>query len=492
MAIARMTADEAATLIKNNDNVGFGGFTHAGCPKAVPLALARRAQDEHRKGNPFMINVIAGASTGDSLDGALARANAIKLRTPYQSNAYVREAINNDEIDFFDLHLSAMAQQVRNGVYGAIDVAVLEACDVTENGEIVLTGGVGIAPTMASLAKIVIVELNSWHPKELRGIHDLLELPLPPFRDIIPIRKVSDKIGRDCIKLDPAKIVIVETHIENEGEILDALTDVTKHIGDNLANFIVHEMRCGRIPVTGLPFQLGVGNTANAALFALGEKKEIPALSFYTEVMQDAIINMLENGQATIASAVSMSVTKPCVDRVYKNLPFFKDKLILRTPEITNSPEVVRRLGVISMNTAIEVDIFGNVNSSHIMGKKIMNGIGGSGDFTRNAHTSIFLTSSTTKGDKISKIVPMVSHTDHSEHSVGVIVTEYGVADLRGKTPRQRAMCIIENCAHPNYRPLLREYLKSAGKGQTPVNLYTCFAFHKAFMETGDMQNAEL
>lgn len=487
-----MTADEAATLIKNNYNVGFGGFTHAGCPKAVPLALAKYAERKHAEGEPFKINVIAGASTGDSLDGALARADAINLRTPYQSNPYVREAVNEDRIDFFDLHLSSMAQQVRKGLYGQIDVAILEACDVTEDGEIVLTGGVGIAPTMASLAKIVIVELNRWHPKELRGIHDLLELALPPFRNVISIKQVSDKVGRDCVQVDPNKIVIVETYIENEGEILDPLTDVTQRIGDHLANFIVQEIRCGRIPHTGLPFQLGVGNTANAALFALGERKEIPILSFYTEVIQDAIINMLESDKAKIASAVSLSVTKPCIDRIYNDLSFYKEKLILRTPEITNSPEVIRRLGVISMNTAIEVDLFGNVNSSHIMGKKIMNGIGGSGDFTRNAYTSIFLTTSTTKDDRISKIVPMVSHTDHSEHSVGVIVTEYGVADLHGKTPRQRAMLIIENCAHPKYRPLLREYLKSAGKGQTPVNLYNSFAFHKAFMETGDMQNAVL
>lgn len=492
MAIVKITAEEAAALIKDNDTVGFGGFTHAGCPKAVPLALAKRAEEEHARGNSFKLNVIAGGSTGDNIDGALTRANAIKLRTPYQSNVYLREAINNNEVEFFDLHLSYMGQQLRNGVYGNIDVAIIEAAEVTESGEIILTSAVGIAPTIASLAKIVIVELNSWHPKELRGIHDLTELKSPPYRDMIAIRSVSDRIGKDHIQIDPSKIVIVETCIENGGEILEPLNDVTEAIGYNLAEFIVQEIKSGRIPASGLPFQLGVGNTANAALLAMGNHKDIPVVNFYTEVIQDAIIDLLENGQANLASAVSLSVSKSCINKIYDNLPFFKEKLILRTPEITNSPEVSRRLGVISMNTAIEIDIYGNVNSSHIMGNKLMNGIGGSGDFTRNAYTSIFLTTATTKADKISKIVPMVTHTDHSEHSVSIIVTEYGVADLRGKSPRQRAVSIIENCAHPKYRPLLREYLKNAGKGHIPFDLYNAFAFHKAFLETGDMLNATL
>jgi len=162
----------------------------------------------------------------------------------------------------------------------------------------------------------------------------------------------------------------------------------------------------------------------------------------------------------------------------------------LRTSEISNHPEVIRRLGIISMNTAIEADIFGNINSTHVTGNKIMNDLGGSGDFTRNAYISIFLTPSTAKNGAISAIVPMVSHVDHNEHSVKVLITEQGVADLRGKSPGERAVCIIENCAHPDYRPLLHNYLNSGLKGQTPVNLNNAFTFHKAFLETGNMRNA--
>ena len=125
--------------------------------------------------------------------------------------------------------------------------------------------------------------------------------------------------------------------------------------------------------------------------------------------------------------------------RVTDNLQFFRQRIVLRPQEISNNPEVVRRLGIISINTAIEVDLFGNVNSTHVMGRQMMNGIGGSGDFTRNAYLSIFTCPSTAKGGKISTIVPLVSHMDHSEHSVQIVVTEQGVADLRGKDPHERA-----------------------------------------------------
>jgi acyl-CoA hydrolase len=164
---------------------------------------------------------------------------------------------------------------------------------------------------------------------------------------------------------------------------------------------------------------------------------------------------------------------------------------VLRTSEISNNPGLIRRLGIISLNTAIEVDLFGSVNSTHVNGTKMMNGIGGSGDFTRNAYLSVFLTPSTAKDGAISCIVPKVTHEDHTEHSVKIVVTEYGVADLRGKDPRNRAIELIEKCAHPDYRSLLHEYLDRGVKGHIPQDLYACFAFHHAFRETGSMLNTD-
>ena len=161
--------------------------------------------------------------------------------------------------------------------------------------------------------------------------------------------------------------------------------------------------------------------------------------------------------------------------------------MVLRPGEISNNPEIVRRLGIITINTALEADIFGNVNSTHVVGTKMMNGIGGSGDFTRNSYISIFTCPSVAKGGNISAIVPMVSHLDHSEHSVDILITEQGVADLRGKSPIQRAKEIIENCANPAYKQLLWDYLNMTKNVHTPLNLKACFGFHLEFIKSGNM-----
>ena len=499
MALKFITAEEAATYVHHDDNVGFSGFTPAGCPKVVPGAIAKRAIEEHEKGNPFKIGMFTGASTGDKLDGELARANAIKFRTPYQSNKDLRAAINSHEAPYFDMHLSELAQDLRYGFQdlrygflGKIDVAIVEAADVTEDGEIVPTCGVGILPTICRMADRIIVELNCRHPKEIRGMHDIYEPADPPYRREIPIYTPSDRIGDVCVKVDPAKIVgVVKTDEPNEGKPFAPLDDVTLAIGKNVADFLVNEIRTGRLPKEFVPLQSGVGNVANAVLGCMGENEEIPAFNVYTEVIQDAVIGLMKQGRVKFASGCSLSVSNEVIREIYANLDFFKDKILLRPQEISNNPEVARRLGLIAINTALEADIFGNINSTHVTGTRMMNGIGGSGDFTRSAMLSIFTTPSTAKDGKISSFVPMVSHLDHSEHSVKIIITEYGVADLRGKSPIQRARCIIDNCVHPDYKPLLEEYLAMGIKGHTPQNLKCCFAFHEELAASGDMHNVD-
>lgn len=492
MALKFITADEAAALVQHNDNVGFSGFTPAGCPKVVPGAIARRAEAEHAAGRPFKIGMFTGASTGDRLDGALARAEAVKFRTPYQSNKDMRTGINAAANPYFDMHLSMVAQELRYGFLGKVDVAIVEAADVTEDGEIVPTCGVGILPTICRLADKIIVELNDKHPKEIRGMHDLAEPLDPPHRGEIAIYSPSDRVGATCIKVDPAKIVgVVRTSEPNDEGGFAPLDEVTQAIGNNVAQFLVSEMEAGRLPKEFLPLQSGVGNVANAVLGALGDNEKIPAFNVYTEVIQDAVIALMKKGRVKFASGCSLSVTRPVIQDIYANLDFFKDKLLLRPQEYSNNPEVVRRLGIITINTALEADIFGNINSTHVNGTRMMNGIGGSGDFARNGYLSIFTTPSTAKEGKISAFVPMVSHLDHSEHSVKIIITEYGIADLRGKSPRQRAEEIIEKCVHPDYKPLLREYLELGVKGQTPQDLACAFAFHQEVAASGDMRNVD-
>jgi acyl-CoA hydrolase len=265
--------------------------------------------------------------------------------------------------------------------------------------------------------------------------------------------------------------------------------EVTAKIGRNVADFLCREIKAGRIPAGFLPIQSGVGNVANAVLGAMGLNKDIPDFDVYTEVIQDSVIALMKENRVKFASGCSLSLTTPVLEEVYADWDAYKDRLVLRPEEISNHPEVARRLGLIAINTALEVDIFGNINSTHVSGTKMMNGIGGSGDFTRASYLSIFTTPSTAKEGKISAFVPMVSHTDHSEHSVKIIVSEYGVADLRGLSPVQRARFINENCVHPDYRPLLHEYMNMGVAGHTPQNLKCCFAFHQELANSGDMHN---
>ena len=489
MALKFITAAEAASLVKHGDNIGLSGFTPAGTPKAVTMEIAKIAEAEHAKGNPFQIGIFTGASTGDSCDGILARNKAIRYRAPYTTNADFRKAVNNGEIAYNDIHLSQMAQELRYGFMGKVNLAILEACEVTPDGKVYLTAAGGISPTIARMADKVVIELNAAHSKNSIGLHDVYEPLDPPYRREIPIFKPSDRIGTTYVQVDPAKIVgVVETNKPDEARAFTAPDPITDKIGQNVADFLAADMRRGIIPPTFLPLQSGVGNIANAVLGALGRDTTIPAFEMYTEVLQEAVVDLIRAGRVKFGSTCSLSVTNDCLQGIYDDFEFFKNKLMIRPSEISNHPAVVRRLGIISMNTAIEADIYGNVNSTHITGTKMMNGVGGSGDFTRNAFISIFSCPSVAKEGKISAIVPMVSHHDQTEHDVNILITEQGIADLRGKSPAERAKEIIEKCAHPDYKQLLWDYLKISSKGHTSHCIPAALAMPDALLKKGDMR----
>jgi len=492
MAYTRISAVEAASLIKNGDNIALSGFTPSGVAKAVTKELAIIATKEHEEGREFQVGVFTGASTGQSTDGDLANAKAIRYRAPYTTNPDFRKHVNLGEIAYNDIHLSQMAQELRYGFMGDVDWAILEVCDL-EEGETTcrayLTSAGGISPTAARLAKHVILEHNTFHSTGARLLHDVYELADPPYRKPIPIINVGDRIGKPYVEIDAKKIVgVVECHIPDEARAFKGEDPITTQIGHNVAQFLMSDMKRGIIPQSFLPLQSGVGTTANAILAALSQDKSVPDFNIFTEVLQDAVVDMMLEGRVKMASACSLTVTNDSLMKVYGNIDYFKNHLTLRQSEVSNSPELIRRLGVIAINTALECDIYGNANSTHISGTKMMNGIGGSGDFERNAYISIFTCPSTAKGGLISSIVPMVSHHDHTEHDVNIIVTEQGVADLRGKSPMQRAEEIIDKCAHPDYRPLLRDYLKIAKGGQTHHYLPAAFAMYDTLARKGDMR----
>ena len=486
MSFPLLSPAEAAAMVRHGQTVGFGGFTTAGTPKTIGAALAAHAAAEHAAGRPFELRV-NGVAVGPIMDGALAPATA--SRTPYQSDPTMRARINSGACAFFDMHLSHVTQAVRYGFFGPLHWAIVEAADVTPEGEILLTSCVGASPTFCNRAEKILIELNRRQPAALRGMHDIYEPADPPHRREIPIYRPSDRIGAPVITADPRKIAgIVEVENEDEGTAFGRITPTTTRIGENVAAFLAGEIAAGRVPPSFLPIQSGVGDVANGVLGALGAHPDIPPFNMYTEVVQDAVVRLMEIGRVPFASCCSLSVSREALRQIYANLAWFRERIVMRPQEITNHPEVVRRLGIVSINTALEADIFGNINSTHVMGRQMMNGIGGSGDFTRNAYISIFTCPSTAREGKISTIVPMVTHLDHSEHSVQVIATEWGVADLRGRSPRERARAIIRNCAHPDFRDALESYVGLAEAGHTPHTLREAFSFHERYLRTGDMR----
>ncbi|MDO4895846.1 MAG: acetyl-CoA hydrolase/transferase family protein [Moraxella sp.] len=491
-----MTADEAVQFIQNGMMLAITGFTGAGYPKALPTAIANKAKSAHAKGEKFSVGMVTGASTAPECDGVLAEANALHFRSPFQSDPTLRNGINAGNIAYQDMHLSHVEQQMRQGFYGKFDVAIVEATAITENGELIFAMGIGHGVEAVKNADKIIIEINSALSAGLEGMHDIYgEVGLPPHRKPIPIVGAFDRIGTAGLAIDVDKVVaIVFTNAGDRNSKFAEPDDVSKRIAAQVIDFLDNEVKQGRLPKSLLPLQSGVGNVANAVMAGLLDAP-FDDLTGYTEVLQDGMLDLILAKKMKTASATALSFSPDALERFNENIEFLKDKIVLRPMEISNHPEIIRRLGVIGMNSMIEADIYGNVNSTHVMGTRMMNGIGGSGDFTRNGFFSFYVSPSTAKGGAISAIVPMVSHHDHTEHDVMFIVTEQGMADLRGKSPKERAKLIIDNCSHPDYRDMLRDYYdralvasQKAGGIHTPHMLLEALSWHQRFVETGDMR----
>ena len=482
-----VSAEEVAAFIKPGMSIGMSGFTASAYPKAIPLALAERMKKE-----PFTVDIWTGASTGPELDDTLAAVHGIKRRLPYQTDAILRGEINNGSVDYLDLHLSESAQLARVGYLGKLDIAIVEAVAITEEGNIIPSTSLGNAASYVQQADVVIVEVNTTQPLELEGMHDVY-VPLdPPNRLPIPIVKADDRVGTPFIPCTPDKIkYIVPCDIKDHTRDLAPIDENSKKMSQFTLEFLNAEIKAGRMPKNLLPLQSGVGNVANAVMAGFVDS-DLEDLTVYTEVIQDGMLDLIDANKLNFASGTAFSPSPAGMERFYKDVEKYKKYLLLRPQEISNSPEVVHRLGVIAMNTALEVDIYGNVNSTHVTGTKMMNGIGGSGDFARNAFLTIFYTPSVAKNGAISSVVPMCSHVDHTEHDVDVIITEQGIADLRGLAPRARALEIINNCVHPDYKPVLLDYYNRAVEAtkhaHTPHIIKEALSFHEKFIETKSMK----
>jgi succinyl-CoA:acetate CoA-transferase len=401
--------------------------------------------------------------------------------------------INKGVSEYSDMHLSHSAIWMRQGFLGHLNVAVIEVTAIKADGTAVPSSSIGNNNVYLDTADKIILEVNEWQSLELEGMHDVYYgTALPPNRLPIPLTKAADRIGQTTMQIDFDRVIaVVESNAEDRNTPFKPLDDDSRAIAGHLIDFLGGEVAAGRMPENLLPLQSGVGNIANAVLAGLLESP-FENLTSYTEVIQDGMVDLIDSGKVIAASATAFSLSPQAAERMNNHAAEYRKSIILRPQEISNHPENIRRLGVVACNGMIEADIYGNVNSTHVMGSKMQNGIGGSGDFTRNAYISCFVTPSTAKHGDISCFVPMVSHHDHTEHDVQVLITERGMADLRGLSPKQRAKVIIEKCVHPDYQAALSDYYDRASKTanglQTPHDLREALSWHVRFLETGSMK----
>ncbi|HEX78168.1 MAG TPA: acetyl-CoA hydrolase [Dehalococcoidia bacterium] len=476
---------EAASLVEDGMSLGIGTGDSIACPKTFFTALAQQAKGRLR------VKLFTGGPVPHEVDGLMVEADAYERRFGQFSNAWLRDAANERRFPLLDTRTGTLPHQVRDGRFGRIDIALIEAAAITEAGYIVPTTSLLDAPSYAVLAEKVIVEINPQVPPEIEGIHDVYIPEVAPHRKPIPLEKPGDRIGTPYIPVNPERIAaIIESSLPDNPPPRAATDQNSQKIAHHLLEFFSNEVKRGRLPPNLLPLQFGVGAIPDAFAAELA-KSSFTDIEFFTGTFGDGGLDLIDAGKAKALSTASLYLSQEGFQRLYRDLPRYKRYIVIRPVVLADCPELVARVGLIAMNSGIEVDIYGHVNSTHIQGSRIVSGIGGSCDFMWNAFLSVVLLSSTARRGAISCIVPMVTHVDHPEHAVDVIVTEQGLADLRGLAPVERARTIIANCAHPDYKPLLSQYLEEAINsrgGHEPHMLEKAFSFHLRFAETGSMK----
>ena len=310
-----------------------------------------------------------------------------------------------------------------------LDVVVIEASAITEEGGIIPGASVGASPELVQMADKIIIEVNTATP-DLTGLHDIVLSEKPPARTPYLIMQPEDRIGTPYIPIDPEKVVaVVESDYPDQTQPNAPEDAASQAIATNLIEFWKHEVNMGRMPQNLLPIQSGIGNIANAVVGGLSKGgANFKGLKVWTEVLQDSFLDLFDSGNLDFATATSIRFSPDGFQRFYDNWDRYSDKLLLRSQQVSNSPEIIRRLGCIGMNTPVEVDMYAHANSTCVMGSRMLNGLGGSADFLRSSKYSIMHTPSTrpskTDPTGVSCIVPMCTHIDQTEHDLDVVVTE--------------------------------------------------------------------
>ncbi|MDY0300647.1 MAG: acetyl-CoA hydrolase/transferase C-terminal domain-containing protein [Trichlorobacter sp.] len=496
-----MKAEDTIQFFNPGQNLLWSGFTPAGYPKEVPIALANHVKENNLQGK-WKFNLFIGASVGAETENVWAQLDMIDRRWPYQTGKDIAAGINAGRIRMGDKHLGLFAQDVSYGFYtpnGRYDIGIIEVSAITEDCGLALTTSCGIVAEAINLCDKIIIEVNTGQPS-FEGMHDIHMQQKPPHRAPFLITEAGTRIGTPYVPCDPDKIIaVVESKRRDKGRAFADMDDTSEAIAGHIMDFFAHEIKMGRLPQNLLPLQSGVGSIANAVIGGLA-KGPFSDLTVYTEVLQDTMLDFFDGGNLKVASACSLSLSEdPGFPRFFDNWEKYFDKIVLRPLSISNAPEPIRRLGCIAMNTPVEIDIFAHANSTLVGGTRMINGIGGSGDFLRNGYLKMMHTPSArpskTDPTGISCVVPHCSHIDHTEHDLDCVVTEQGLADLRGLAPKDRARKIIEKCAHPDYKAQLTDYLQMAekeclakGVGHEPQLWDRAFKMHLNLAQNGTMK----
>lgn len=477
---------EAVKGVEGGMTVATTGNALSGFPKALLLALA-----ESMGGKKGKIRLFCAGALSAEVEEAFVKYDVISSRMGSLGAGAARKAVNEGRMSFYDVKSGSFPQQVERGDYGAVDVALIEAAAITAEGHIVPTTAVIDGPRWVRLAKSVVVEINPSVPVEIEGIHDIYLPDLPPRREAIPIRHLQDRIGTPFIPVEGDKITaIVESAPSQKAVPNPELDPESLRIAHHLIEFLKEEVRRRKLPDPLPPLELGIGNIASAIGRGLRDWPFRP-LDLYLPGITSSVLDLIDQGKVHFAVATNFRMEASALERFFAGLEHYRKYMLLRPLDVINSAEIIQRLGVITLNGAIEADLLGQVNSSHLMGTDIMGGIGGSYDYARNARLSVFLTPSTSRGGAISCLVPHVTHVDHTEHEVDVLCTEQGLADLRGLEPWKRAERIIQACAHPDYKGELRAYLEEARakvRGRQPFLMEGAFKFHERFRKNKTMK----
>ncbi|MDD2533554.1 MAG: acetyl-CoA hydrolase/transferase C-terminal domain-containing protein [Eubacteriales bacterium] len=477
------TVEGAAAVIREGMSVAMSGYAMAGYPKAVVEALV------HRKhcGEALSIHLITGANV-PYLDEKLGAEKIISRRTPMCASPTLATQINHGSVHYVEQQMNKMPRLLRSGRLGKIDVAVVEALGINETGELIPTTSSGLNWQFIQAAAVLIIEINTTQPEMLGSLHDIHLPQLPPFSQPIPLVRTNQRIGNPFIPIDLNKdIYIIESAIPERANPKTIDTPESDRLTKHLFAFLKDEYQTalgGKLP----PIQLGFGSLANSVANAFLQTN-MGDLQFFCGGIGEPIMELIAAKKAVAISTGGLEMSDR-VEQIINQTQNLRDILVIRNGDIINNAEIIGRMGLLALNTGIEVDLYGNVNASHINGNRVVNGIGGGANFAQNAELSIILIPSTSKAGAISTIVPMVFHHDIGEHDVDVLVTEHGVADLRGLDDSERADAILAQCTVGPYQQQLANYLELARQtvgGHHPQLPEEAILWYRRFKESGTM-----